>query len=99
MMLEALELAERGEMRVPVAERHDEAHRHPSAGGVVQEAAAVGVVGKRPAGRVQHRAGRVLRRIDLPDFLEAEAVVLRIPPAPQPEARLEDLAEMAAAAL
>src|SRR5690606_41558862 len=84
------------EVRIAVRERDDETGVHASAGRVIQEAAAV-EPGERPAGRVQHVALAVPRRVDLPDLLEADRVVLRGGAGPQAEPPLERAAEMAAA--
>src|SRR5690606_16542720 len=98
MALEALELVERRQMRISIAERDDEPDRDETAGRVIQETAAVGIVGQRPADRVQHLARTMPGRIDLPQLLEAEAVVLRVAKGPQVEAPLERTRELAAAA-
>ena len=57
MCLEALELVERREMRILVAEMHDESHRDQIVLQVIDEGAASGPGVERPALRVDHSAG------------------------------------------
>ena len=78
MRLEALELLERRQIRVLVVEVDDEADRHEVLAVVIEERAAAGAVVERPAERVLHEAGLVLLRLDLPQLLEADAVLLRL---------------------
>ena len=70
----------------------------PRVRSVIDEAAAVGRTVERPAECVQDLAGAMLRRIDLPNLLEAHPKVLRIGVAAQPEPRFEPATEMPAAA-
>ena len=60
--LEALELLERVQERVPVVEPDDEPDRHLVVFQVVEKRAAIGVAVERPADRVHDEAGLVLRR-------------------------------------
>src|SRR5213075_2785637 len=70
--LTALELGERIEMWIPVAERDDEAEIHARLGRVIETSAALGRVVGRPAERVHDLARPVQLGIDLPDLLEAD---------------------------
>ena len=96
MVFPALELVERRQVRVPVVERHDQPEEHLVVGRVIQEASALGVTVQRPACRVQDFAGFVPRSVDFPDFLEADAVVLRVGIRAKVEALHQGLAEIAA---
>ena len=97
--LPALEFLERTQVGVGVVEPGDEAQRNLVVVQVVEEGAAVGRVVHRPAGRMQHEAGLVATRVDLPQFLDAQAVGLRIPARVELEARDQLLAQMPARAL
>ena len=99
MRLPALEFLERAEPRILVVQPDHEAHSDLVVFHVVHERAAVGVVVQRPAGAVQHQPGLVARRVDLPQFLDADAVGLRVAPFVQLEARDQLPAEVAARAL
>ena len=91
MGLEALELAERREGRVGIAEVGDEAEVKLTVFCVVGEASARGVVVERVAEVVVDAARMVAIRRQLPHFLDAEAVELR--PGLEPEAGDEPLGE------
>jgi len=96
--LPALHLLERTQPRVLVVQPGDEAERDPVAFEVVQKAAAIGVARHRPAGGVHHQPGLRLRRIDLPQFLDAQRVALRIAAGVELEALDQLPAEVAARA-
>ena len=98
MRLEALEFLERRQIRVGVVQMHDEADRHQIVAEVIDERAAAGCVVERPADGVLDEAGPVLLRRDLPEFLDADAVCLRVAVLRQPEARDQPLGEAAARA-
>ena len=98
MRLVALEFLERLEVGVRVAQPDDQSDRDLMVLEVVHEAAAVRRVVERPAGAVQHEPRHVLRRIDLPQFLDADAPGLRIAALVEPVPRDHLLAEMAARA-
>jgi hypothetical protein len=85
VLLPALELLERIEPGVGIVQGDDEAQVNLVAGGVVEEAAALGTAGERPAERVDDQALLVQGGIDGPDFLDADAIVLRVAVAPQLE--------------
>ena len=97
--LVALELLERRQVRVLVIQPDDVTDRDQIVLEVVDEAAAVGGVVHRPAGRVYHQAGLVVLGRHLPQFLQADAVGLGVGVAAQIELRLQLLAEVAATAL
>ena len=102
MLLEALELVKGREVRVLVAQVNDEPHRHLLALQVVEVGAAQRLprpVAEGPAHCVQHPPGLVLVRLDFPDLLEANAIVLGVRLCVQLEALDELLAQMPAAAL
>ena len=78
MRLEALEFVEGRQRRILVVEVNDEADDDLIVLDMIEERAASGLRVERPAERVLDAAGLVLRRIDLPEFLQADAVFLRI---------------------
>ena len=82
MMLPALELGEGVKMRVFVIQGDDESEKNLVVLGVIEKAPALGAIVQWPAERMHDRAGRVHFRVDVPDFLEADPVVLRIGPLP-----------------
>ncbi len=98
MRLEPLELVERREVRVRVVEVDDEADRHQVVAEVVEERAAAGPAVERPALRVQHQPRTVQRRVDLPELLDADAVLLRVDAVAQVEPGHQLLRQRAAAA-
>ena len=101
VLLELLEFVERTDVRVAVAKVHDQAHGHLIVLGVVEETA-TGARRAGPnhriAGCVHHQAFLVLLCRDFPDFLQADAVVLRIAVTVQLEAGNQFLAQMSTAA-
>ncbi len=98
MLLPALELLERRHPRILVIERDNEADRNLVVFLMIDEAAAPCVV-ERPALRVDHAAGHMLGRIDVPQLLDAEAIGLRITVALQLKQALELLGQVPARAL
>ena len=98
MGLVALEFFIRRQPRVLVAEADHVADRHLVVLEVIQERAAIGIAGERPAGSVDHQARLVHLRIDLPQFLDADTVGLRITVLVEVEFLHQLLAEMAARA-
>jgi hypothetical protein len=94
----ALELFEGRQIGVAVVEPDHEADRHHVAFQVIAETAAVSGGIHRPAGGVDHQAFHVLGSGDFPQFLDADAVGLRVGAFAQTEARFEFLAKVAAAA-
>ncbi|CAB3810847.1 hypothetical protein LMG27177_07524 [Paraburkholderia fynbosensis] len=98
MRLVALEFLERRQIRIRIAEADHEADHHLVVIHVIEERAAVGVVFERPASRVHHQTGLVLRGIDLPQLLDADAVDLRIGAVTQLESIVQLTAEVAARA-
>ncbi|SAL76412.1 hypothetical protein AWB68_04978 [Caballeronia choica] len=98
MRLVALEFLERRQIRIRIPQPDDEADHHLVVVHVIEKRAAVGVVLERPAGRVDHETGLVLDGIDFPQFLDAEAVDLRVGVLAQLEPVGELTAEMPARA-
>ena len=98
MRLEALKLLERVQERVPVVEPDHKADRDLMVFQVIQERAAIGVAVERPADRVHDEAGLVPRRIDLPQFLDADRIGLRVGAVAQVKALDQRLGQRAAAA-
>ncbi len=98
MGLEALELVERRQRRILVVEMDDEADRDQPVVVMVEERAAGGAAAERPAETVLHQPGLELRRLDLPDLLQADAVFLRLAPVVELEAGDRLLGERAARA-
>src|SRR3546814_3783148 len=76
--LESLHLVERGEVRVVVVEADDVADIGLVVLQVIDEGAAPGGAAHRPAGGVDDRARLVLRGVELPELLDADAVGLRV---------------------
>ena len=98
MGLEALEFVERRQIRIVVIEMHDEADRHQIVVVVIEERAAAGRIVQRPAERMLDQALLVLGRIDLPDFLEADAEFRRLAVGVEREFRDQLLGQAAARA-
>ena len=99
MGLEALELVEGRQVRVLVVEPDDVADVGLAVLQMIDERAAPGLVVHRPARAVDHQALLVLRRVELPELLEAEAVGLGVGTLAQAEMRLQLLRQGAVAAL
>ncbi|MCY1426632.1 hypothetical protein D9M71_424550 [compost metagenome] len=78
MVLVALELVERRQVRVGVGQVDDQADYDLVVLQVVEEGTARVLVVQRPAGGVYHQALLVLGRVDVPDFLDADAVMLGV---------------------
>ena len=79
MRLAALEFLERGQVRIRVVEADDEADRDLVVLEVVEERAAVGRRCRAASRRCARRGpGWCLRRVDLPQLLDADAVALRV---------------------
>src|SRR5690242_4208698 len=70
MGLVALELLEGAEIRVRVAQAHDEPQGDLALHHVIHEGSAVGRAVERPARRVDHEPGHMLFRGDFPELLE-----------------------------
>ena len=100
MLLPALELLEGAQVRVAVVEVGNQAQVDLVVFRVVEEGATAGAVFlQRPAHTVYHQARLVLLGGNLPDFLDADAVVLRVLALVQAELADQFLAQVAAAAL
>src|ERR1700722_2971818 len=80
MSFETLELIERRKGRVRVVEVNHEANSDEIVVIVIEERAAAGAAAEWPAEGMLDQAWLVFRRIDLPDFLEADAEFLRLAP-------------------
>src|SRR5262245_28866216 len=78
MRLDALELVERRQIGIVVVQVNDETDRHEVVAIMVEEQAATRVVLQRPADGVLDQALLMLGRIDLPDFLQADAEFRRL---------------------
>ena len=78
MLLPALKFLEHRQVWILVIERNDEPQEHPVVCRVIKKSTALGVIVERPTGRVHDQPCIVFVCIDLPDFLEANAVVLRV---------------------
>mmetsp|Transcript_23692 Transcript_23692/g.42320 ORF Transcript_23692/g.42320 Transcript_23692/m.42320 type:complete len:239 (-) Transcript_23692:216-932(-) len=78
MMLEPLEFHVGEQMRVLVVQVHHKAHINLIVLKVIDERSAARIAAQRPAHRVGHTAFAVLFRVNLPDFLHAQAVFLRL---------------------
>ena len=84
--LEALELLERVQKRVLVIEPDDKPDRHLAVFEVIEKRAAIGGGVERPADGVDDEAGLVPVGRDLPQFLDADRVGLRVDAVAQTEA-------------
>ena len=76
--LPALHFFKRAEPGVGVIQPCDEPERNLVVLQVVQESTAVGVVVQWPASGMYHQAGFVAGRVNLPQFLDAQAIGLRV---------------------
>src|SRR3546814_17393565 len=63
---------------------------------MIEETAAVGVRVERPALRVDHAAWRMVFGVDVPEFLDAQPIDLRLAITVERELRLQHLGQMAA---
>ena len=72
-------------MRVPVIKRDDQAEVHLVICGVVQKAAALSTLVEWPPGGVDDQAFLVTLRLNLPNLLDTDAIMLRIGVLPQIE--------------
>src|SRR3546814_16680635 len=95
MLLPALELLERVEIGVAIAQPDDEAQRHLPIGLMVEEAAAISVRQRPPLG-MNDEARLVLGGIDVPQFLHAPAIDLRLAVGVERALALKYLGQMAA---
>ncbi len=77
-MFPTLKLRERREVRISIIKRDNKSQEYPVARRMVKKAAALRVTVQRPACRMYDQALFMPRRFDLPDFLDANAVMLRI---------------------
>src|SRR5690554_467071 len=79
MKLETLELFKRAQVRVAVRQISDQSDVNLAILEVIQKGAAgrTGFI-KRPAGGMHHQARLVFGRVDVPQFLDPDAVVLRV---------------------
>ena len=98
MRLVALELLERRQPGIGVAEADDETDRDLPVGEVVHERPPVRLRVEWPAGGVHHEPRHVPRFVDLPQLLDADAVALRIAVLRETELLDQQLAEVAARA-
>src|SRR3546814_15152204 len=71
------DLLERGDMRVAIVEPGHEAERDLPVRLMIEEAAAIGILVQRPTLGVDHPALRVFLGVDVPQFLDAQAIDLR----------------------
>ena len=78
MRLEALHLVERRQPGIAIIQADDEAVGDQVVAEMIQERAAVGAGVERPADRVLDQPGLVVGGGDLPQFLDADRVGLRI---------------------
>src|SRR6185437_3759064 len=98
MRLEALKFLERVEERVAIIEPDDEADGDLIVLEMIDERATIGRAVHRPADGMRDEAGPMLRRLDLPQLLDADAEGLGIAPLAQLEALEEGLGQRAATA-
>src|SRR5260221_6777879 len=97
--LEALEFLIRRKVGILVAEADDIADRDLVVLHVVHEGAAIRVRVERPACGMHDESGLVLLRLDVPELLETDAVLLGVGAFSQPVFLFELAPELAAAAL
>ena len=99
MLLVALEFLERADEGIAVAQIGDQPERDLVVLEVIEESAAErAALLERPAGAVDHQPLTVLLGLDFPQFLDAEAVMLRAAAGVEAKALDQLLAEVAAAA-
>src|SRR3546814_20544484 len=94
--LPLLHFLERRNVRVAIVEPGHEAQCDLPVRLMIEETAAVGVRVERPALRVDHAARGVVFGIDVPQFIDAETIDLRLAITVERELRLEHLGPMAA---
>ena len=100
VVLPALEFLVGRDVRVLIIERSHETERDLAVGLVVKEAPTPGAgLAQRPALRVDHAARLVLGRVDVPEFLDAEPVDLRLAIGLEVVLRLHLLGQIAARTL
>ena len=93
MLFPALKFLERIEVRVAIAKADDEAQRHLATRLMIEEPTAISV-GQRPALAMDHQPRLMQRGIDVPQFLHAQAIDLRLAVRVQRELALQDLGQM-----
>src|SRR5438876_439477 len=98
MGLETLELLERAEEGVAIIEPDDEADGDLIVLEMIEKRAAIGRFVQRPSDRVGDETWPMLRRLDLPQLLDADAEGLWIDPGAQVKALEQHLRQRAAAA-
>src|SRR5207244_10597740 len=86
------------ELRAAVGESDDKANRHEIVLHVIEERPAVRICGQGPTGRVDDESRVVLFRFDLPEFLQTDAIHLRVRVRAQAITLHQLSAQMAAAA-
>ena len=97
MHLKALKFLKRAEIGILVVETNHKADRHLVVFQVIKERSAISIVVDGPAGTVNHQSLFMFFRFDLPQFLDAEAICLRLDAFTQIELCHQLLAEAAAA--
>ena len=78
MRFEFLKRGMRIEERIVIFERDDHTERHAIILHAVNPAAAIQIGAERPAERVRHVAGVDPSRLHIPEFLDSDAVDLRV---------------------
>src|SRR3546814_13092909 len=90
------DLLERGDMRVAIVEPGHEAERDLPVRLMIEEAAAIGILVQRPTLGVDHPALRVFLGVDVPQFLDAQAIDMRFAIGVERALRLQHLGQMPA---
>src|SRR5215510_4546333 len=98
MRLESLELLERVEIGVRIVEVDDKTDRHQVVAKMIEERSAASVPIERPAKSMLHEAWPMFLRRNLPELLEADAVLLRLATLLEAKALEQDLGQAAARA-
>ena len=78
MLFPTLKFRERVQVRIGVIKRDHEAQVHLVVLGMVEKASALGVIVQWPSECMYDGARFVLRRVDRPDLLQPDPVVLRV---------------------
>mmetsp|Transcript_116349 Transcript_116349/g.324190 ORF Transcript_116349/g.324190 Transcript_116349/m.324190 type:complete len:475 (-) Transcript_116349:368-1792(-) len=99
VLLEALELLVRADVRVGVIKADDQAYVQQVGLHVVDEGATIGPMVQGPPDAVGDSAGHVVLRLDLPHFLDTEAIVLWRRALPEAILRHDRLTEGSSTAL
>ena len=89
----------RRQVWIAIIQRNDQTEVYLVIGSVIQKTATLGVIIQRPAHRMYYTTLLVQSLVNFPDFLDSDAVMLRVGSGPQSEFFYQLLAEVAVTAL